>query len=75
MENEKTEIKFEEALARLEEIVRELEGGGAPLDKSLEIFEEGVSLVKICNSQLDAARQKVTLLTENGERDFSPSDK
>lgn len=65
MENK--EIQFEEALARLEAIVRSLEGGDAPLDKSLELFEEGVSLVKLCNSKLDNARQKVTMLTENGE--------
>lgn len=65
MENK--EIQFEEALARLEAIVHSLEGGDAPLDKSLELFEEGVSLVKLCNSKLDGARQKVTVLTENGE--------
>lgn len=70
MENK--EIKFEAALARLEEIVRSLEGGDAPLDKSLEMFEEGVALVKLCNRQLDGARQKVTVLTENGEVEMDP---
>lgn len=64
------EVKFEEAMARLEEIVRLLEGGEAPLDKSLELFEEGVSLVKLCNLQLDNARQRVTLLTQNGENEM-----
>ena len=55
MENKenKVEMKFEEAMARLEEIVRALESGSAPLDKSLELFEEGVSLVKMCNSKLE----------------------
>lgn len=56
-------IKFEEALRRLEEIVRLLEGGDSALDTSLELFEEGVALVKLCNAQLDAAEQKVTMLT------------
>ncbi|MGN1409443.1 MAG: exodeoxyribonuclease VII small subunit [Eubacteriales bacterium] len=65
---EKQEMTFETAIARLEEIVRMLESGNAPLDKSLAMFEEGVSLVKLCNSRLDNAEQKVKMLTlgENG---------
>ncbi len=64
-----SEITFEAAMARLEEIVRALEGGNAPLDASLALFEEGVSLVKFCNQKLDAAEQKVKILQrgENGE--------
>ena len=61
--NEKIDnITFEEALKRLEEIVHLLESGDSPLDKSLELYEEAVSLVKVCNSKLDAAQQKVTML-------------
>ena len=56
---------FEEALARLEEIVRMLESGSAPLDKSLELFEEGVSLVKMCNSKLDNVEQRIKILAKN----------
>lgn len=65
---EKQEMTFETAIARLEEIVRMLESGNAPLDKSLAMFEEGVALVKLCNSRLDNAEQKVKMLTlgENG---------
>ena len=66
-------MKFEDALSRLEVIVGSLEGGEAPLDKSLELFEEGVSLVKLCNGMLEGARQKVTLLTENGEEEMPPA--
>ena len=44
METEK--LTFEAAIARLEEIVRALESGSAPLDESLALFEEGVGLVK-----------------------------
>ena len=64
-----SEITFEAAMARLEEIVRALEGGNAPLDTSLALFEEGISLVKFCNQKLDAAEQKVKILQrgENGE--------
>lgn len=67
---------FEEALARLEEIVRMLESGSAPLDKSLELFEEGVSLVKMCNSKLDNVEQRIKILSKNEsgeivEKDFT----
>ncbi len=66
--NKYEDMTFEEAMAKLEEIVRKLEGGSAPLDQSLAMFEEGVALVKLCNSRLDAAEQKVKILTaaENG---------
>ena len=63
MANETKEIKFEDALKRLEEIVRLLEGGQSPLDQSLELYEEAVALVKICNEKLDSAEQKVTMLS------------
>ncbi len=66
MEN-KDEITFEAAIERLTELVGLLENGKAPLDKSLEIFEEGVSLIGVCKKQLEAAEQRVKLLTENGE--------
>ncbi len=74
---EKQEMSFETAIARLEEIVRMLEGGNTPLDKALTAFEEGVSLVKLCNSRLDTAEQKVKILTlgENGKLVESDMDK
>lgn len=59
-EGNNTNTTFEAAIARLEEIVRALESGGAPLDESLSLFEEGVSLVKLCNEKLDAAEQKLS---------------
>lgn len=73
------ELTFENAIARLEEIVKLLEGGSAPLDKSLELFEEGVSLVKICNGKLDNAEQKIKLVTKNADgsvdlKDLSKDD-
>ena len=68
-------MTFETAIARLEEIVRLLESGNAPLDVSLALYEEGVSLVRLCNSRLDNAQQRVRILTtgEDGtmvERDM-----
>lgn len=61
--NKLEDLKFEDALKRLEEIVKLLEGGQSPLDSSLELYEEAVALVKVCNTKLDRAQQKVTMLT------------
>jgi len=67
-------MTFEAAMARLEEIVRMLESGNAPLDTSLSLFEEGVALVKLCNSKLDAAEQKVKILTDAGDGTLVETD-
>jgi len=56
-------MSFEEMLKRLEEIVRALDNVETPLDTSLALFEEGAKLVRLCTDKLDAAQQKVTLLT------------
>ena len=49
-------------MARLEEIVKLLEQGEAPLEDALSLFEEGTKLMKKCSAQLDRAEQKVTKL-------------
>ena len=58
-------LSFEEMLKRLEEIVRALDNVETPLDTSLALFEEGAKLVRLCTDKLDAAQQKVTLLTSS----------
>lgn len=63
-------MSFEEALARLEEIVGEMDSGKAELDKLLELFEEGTTLVRKCKKELDNAEKKIKLVTEDGETDF-----
>ncbi len=55
-------MDFEKKLNRLEEIVEKMEGGDLALEESLKIFEEGVKLVRECQSQLSAAEQKVKTL-------------
>lgn len=67
-------MTFEAAMARLEEIVRTLESGNAPLDVSLGLFEEGVALVKLCNAKLDTAEQKVKILTNAGDGTLVETD-
>ncbi|HZS12123.1 MAG TPA: exodeoxyribonuclease VII small subunit [Nitrospirales bacterium] len=57
--------KFEDALARLETIVTELERGDLPLDESLRIFEEGIKLSKTCLKMLDDAERKVEILVQD----------
>ena len=74
MNNEEKDMTFESAIARLEEIVRLLESGSAPLDESLALFEEGVGLVKLCNARLDNAEQKVKLLVKNPDGTVSEED-
>ena len=59
------EIKFENALEKLEEIVRKLEGGEMPLDDSLKMFEEGVRLARFCGGKLDAAERRIEILMKN----------
>ena len=62
---EKEELTFEEAASRIDEIVRMLERGDAPLDKSLALFEEGAKLIKNCGKILDQAEQKLVYLQKN----------
>ena len=64
---EEKKITFEGALARLEEIVALLEKGDAPLDQSLELYEEGTALVRRCNTALEQAERRVTILMKNQE--------
>lgn len=57
-----SEMTFEQALARLEQIVKALEGGNVPLEDLIKLFDEGTSLVKLCTERLDKAEEKVKLL-------------
>lgn len=63
-------VKFEQAMARLEAIVGELEKGDLPLDESLRIFEEGIRLSKNCLKVLEDAERKVEVLVQdkNGKK-------
>jgi exodeoxyribonuclease VII small subunit len=59
------EKKFEDALARLEELVRELESGDLPLEQSLKMFEEGIKLSRICHKRLEDAERRVEILLKD----------
>ena len=67
------EIKFEDAVARLETIVKKLEEGELTLEESSEVFEEGIKLARICSKQLDEAERKIELLLKDDEEvDIKP---
>lgn len=60
-------LNFERAMARLEEIVRQLERGEAPLEQALALFEEGSGLVRTCNGLLDQAELQVVRLMKGAD--------
>jgi len=60
-----TDIKFEDALQRLEQIVDQLETGDLPLEESLKVFEEGVALARRCGKYLEEAEKRIELLTKD----------
>ena len=64
-----TSITFEQAMARLEQIVATLESGRCSLDDSMKLFEEGAKLTAFCQKALRSAEQKIVKLTsaENGD--------
>jgi len=70
------EMKFEEALKKLEKIVEDLEDGNLTLDDSLEKYEEGIRLSKMCAKKLEAAKKKVEILlkSEDGSMELKPFD-
>ena len=59
-----SEIKFEKAMSRLESIVEELERGDLNIEKSLEIFEEGIKMSRVCSNKLNEAEAKIEKLTK-----------
>ena len=68
-------LTFEAAMARLEQIVADLEGGKLSLEESLKKFEEGVTLGKTCREFLDRADVRIRTLTEAGaEGDSGETD-
>ncbi|HOK57998.1 MAG TPA: exodeoxyribonuclease VII small subunit [Methanothrix sp.] len=58
-----SEQSLESALDELEKIVRELESGRLSLDESLELFERGIRLVRICSSKIENAERRIESLT------------
>jgi len=53
---------FEVSLSELEKVVKELEAGDLPLERSLELFEKGMALSETCRKQLESAETRVEML-------------
>ncbi len=70
----KKEITFEEAMERMEEILRTLESGSETLDETLALYEEGVNLVRTCSRLLENATQRVQMLRITPEGEVALSD-
>lgn len=66
-EKEEPKLTFEAGLQRLEQIVKELEQGDLSLERSLELFEEGMKLSEICRRQLEEAESKVEILVKKSD--------
>ena len=72
-------MKFEESMARLEEILSELESANGSLDELLKLYKEGVELIRACNAQLENAEQSVKMLQMQADGsvakvDFQPPE-
>ncbi len=71
---EKKKMSLEAAMARLEEIVGEMESEKLPLDKSLKLYEEGIGLVARCSEELEDAKRRISILSKgaDGEIGLAP---
>ena len=68
-------LRFEEALAELELILRDLEDGTTSLEESLARYERGIAILRQCHGQLQSAEQRIRILTglgEDGTPDLRP---
>ena len=66
MKNEQPQ-SFEASLEGLEEIVQQLEGGDLPLEKSLELFEQGIKLSRQCQERLSQAERRIEVLLRDNQ--------
>lgn len=71
---EKKKLSLEEAMARLEEVVAQLENDKLPLDKSLKLYEDGVKLASQCANELEAAKRKIQILQQSKDGEIEVVD-
>lgn len=70
------EQNFASAMAELEDVVRKLETGDAPLEEAITLYKRGMELSKYCHEKLtDAEEQLISIVNENGEKTpFNPEN-
>ncbi|UUZ79556.1 exodeoxyribonuclease VII small subunit [Paenibacillus sp. P26] len=64
MINQEPTPSFEEAMDQLERIVAQLESGDVPLEKAIELFQEGMKLSQLCGQKLEQVERKIEILLE-----------
>ncbi len=65
--SKKEDSNFEELMSKLEEITNKLEKEQLPLDETVKLFEEGMKISKECNSKLEVAEKKITMLINDDD--------
>lgn len=68
------QMNYEQAQARLEQIIRAMENDKLPLEQSLALYEEGVAIVRRLSAELDAAERKIKILQQNAQGEIVAID-
>lgn len=68
------DMSFEEAMAALETVVRQLESGDVPLEKSIALYEHGAKLKEHCAAKLKDAEEKVAQITKGADGQATGAD-
>tara|TARA_B100000029_G_C17096054_1_gene786119 strand:+ start:141 stop:362 length:222 start_codon:yes stop_codon:yes gene_type:complete len=71
MTNEENKLTFEQAIEKLEGILKKLENEDTPLDQMVELYEKANKLADICRSKLKAADKKMAELVKNKDGEYS----
>ncbi len=71
---EKKKMTIEESIARLEQIVAEMENDKLPLDKSLKLYEEGIKIVSKCSGELETVKRRIQILRRNSDGEIELAD-
>lgn len=70
--SEEKELSFEEAVEKLEEVVEKLEQGDVPLEEAISMFQEGMTLSKLCHDKLKNVEKSMDrIIQEDGEVQFT----
>ncbi|MGA8163662.1 MAG: exodeoxyribonuclease VII small subunit [Waddliaceae bacterium] len=70
-QKKKKELSFEEAFARLEDILEQMNSGAVGLDESLKLYEEADQYIRACSKQLNEAERKIEILIKNREGELA----
>lgn len=74
MQCKENDMKFEEALKRLEEIAVKMEHDSLSLEESIKMFEEGMELALFCSKKLDEAERKISIVLKGKDGQMSEED-